>query len=155
MERSKFNVDKNTLKRTYNDIVFDSEIEMKFYRDWLLPKVGSGEIVDYELQRKYILQPQFKHGGKTVKEIAYKADFWVKYRDGKEIVYDTKGMPDAVAKLKRKMFWYYFPDLPYLWICYSKCDGGWIEYEELLKARKKRKRERQQKKLLDKEHSSK
>ena len=35
MERSKFNVDKDKEKRTYNNIVFDSQLEMKYYRDVL------------------------------------------------------------------------------------------------------------------------
>ena len=44
MERSKFNVDKDKEKRTYNNIVFDSQLEMKYYRDVLCPAVESGEV---------------------------------------------------------------------------------------------------------------
>ena len=54
--RTKYNVDKQTARRTYNGIVFDSELEMKYYRDVILPQVGSGSIVDYELQKSYELQ---------------------------------------------------------------------------------------------------
>lgn len=40
MERSKFNVDKDKEKRTYDNIVFDSQLEMKYYRDVLCPRSG-------------------------------------------------------------------------------------------------------------------
>ena len=56
MERTKFNVDKDKEKRTCNGIVFDSVLEMKYYRDVVIPKKESGEITHYELQKKYILQ---------------------------------------------------------------------------------------------------
>lgn len=50
INRSKFNVDKDKSKRTYNGIVFDSVLEMKYFRDVLCPKVESGDVVKYELQ---------------------------------------------------------------------------------------------------------
>ena len=53
MARSKYNVDKDTAKRTYNNIVFDSVLEMKYYRDVILPNVESGLIKYYELQKEY------------------------------------------------------------------------------------------------------
>ena len=37
MERSKFNVDKDKEKRTYNNIVFDSQLEMKFFISLIRP----------------------------------------------------------------------------------------------------------------------
>ena len=61
MERSKFNVDKDKEKRTYNNIVFDSQLEMKYYRDVLCPAVESGEVTYFELQKKYELQPKYTH----------------------------------------------------------------------------------------------
>ena len=36
--KSKYNVDKDTTKRIYNGIVFDSVLEMKYYRDVILPQ---------------------------------------------------------------------------------------------------------------------
>lgn len=51
MERSKFNVDKDKEKRTYDNIVFDSQLEMKYYRDVLCPAVESGEVTHFELQK--------------------------------------------------------------------------------------------------------
>lgn len=139
MARSKFNVSSNKARRTYNDIVFDSELEMKYYRDVLLPAVERGEIVNYELQKKYELQPKFEHDGESIRAIIYIADFYIEYADGHAEVIDTKGMPDSTALMKRKMFWYHFPDTVYKWVCYSKIDGGWCDYEYVKQQRKERK----------------
>ena len=127
-------------KRTYDGIVFDSALEMRYYRDVLLPKVESGEIVSYELQKPYELQPRFKHDGKTVLPIKYIADFFIVYSDGREEVIDTKGKPDSVALLKRKLFWYHYPTVNYKWICYSKIDGGWCDYDYVKSQKTKRKK---------------
>ena len=129
MERSKFNVDKDKEKRTYNNIVFDSQLEMKYYRDVLCPAVESSEVTYFELQKKYELQPKYTHNGKTVLPIIYVADFYMEYADGHIEVVDTKGCPDSVAKLKRKLFWYIYPDIDYKWITYVQKWGGWLEYE--------------------------
>ena len=136
MGRTKFNVDKNTEKRTYNGIVFDSILEMKYYRDVLLPKVESGEIINYVLQKPYELQPKFVHNGKAIRPIQYVADFYIVYKDGREEVIDTKGYGDQVAILKRKIFWYHYPDVDYKWVTYVKKYGGWIDYEEYKKLKK-------------------
>lgn len=138
--RTKFNVDKNTSKRTYNNIVFDSELEMKYYRDVLLPMVENGEVVNYELQKPYELQPKFKHNGKTIQPIKYVADFFVVYKDGHEEVIDTKGFPDSVAILKKKIFAYRYPNINYKWVTYVKKYGGWIEYDEYKRIKREEKR---------------
>ena len=142
MGRSKFNVVKDKLKRTWDGIVFDSVLEMKYYRDVLCPLVESGDVVFYELQKPYELQPKFTHDGKNVLPIKYVADFFIRYKDGTEEVIDTKGCPDSVALLKRKLFWYHYPDVKYMWICYSKIDGGWCDYEKVKKSRASRKKEK-------------
>lgn len=151
MDRTKFNVDKNADRRTFDGVVFDSALELRYYRDVLLPLVESGEVVEYELQKPYELQPKFVHDGRTVQAIKYVADFYVKYSDGREEVIDIKGFADATALLKRKLFWYTFPELNYYWITYSSCDSGWIEYEDLKKARAARKKAKQAKKELKEE----
>lgn len=68
------------------------------------------------------------------------ADFYVKLYNGKEFVLDTKGMPDSVAKIKRKLFWHNYPLIDYYWVAYSKIDGGWLDYEFIQKQRRIRKR---------------
>lgn len=140
MDRSKFNVDKDKEKRTYNDIVFDSVLEMKYYRDVLLPQVESGDVVYYELQKPYELQPKFKHNGLNVRPITYVADFYMKYKDGSVVVVDTKGCPDSVALLKRKLFWFKYPNIDYRWMTCVKKFGGWITYEECKRLRKEEKK---------------
>lgn len=143
LTRSKFNVNKDKSNRTYNDIVFDSVLEMKYYRDVVVPLAEQGEIVYYELQKKYELQPKFKYQGKTVLPINYVADFYIIYKDGREEIIDTKGYPDSVALLKRKLFWYCYPETDYKWITYIKKFGGWIEYEEYRRLKREEKRSKQ------------
>ncbi len=145
IQRTKFNVNKDKEKRTYNNIVFDSTLEMRYYRDVILPKMESGDVVDCKLQVPYQLQEKFKHDNKTVLPIIYVADFVVTYKNGHITVIDTKGMPDSVALLKRKLFWYKYPDVDYQWISYSKCDGGFVSYEIVKQGRKQRKKDKQSK----------
>lgn len=149
-DRSKYNVSKSKEKRTYDGIEFDSELEMKYYRDVVVPQIKSGEIIHCELQKTYILQPTFKPNGSksSIQSIKYVADFFLKYKDGHEEVIDTKGYPDAVAKIKRKLFLYKFPYINYHWICYSKIDGGWCEYDYVLKKRNERHSEKKLKQNL-------
>ena len=77
MNRTKFNVDKDISKRTYDGITFDSVLEMKYYRDVLCPLVESGDVVDYKLQKPYELQPKFMHDGKNVQPIKYVDAFFI------------------------------------------------------------------------------
>ena len=133
MERtSKFNVGKDKTDRTFDGIVFDSSVEMRYYAEVILPGVEDGSILKFERQKKYILQPSYTHYGKKVHPIEYKADFYVVYADG-------------VAKLKRKMFWYVYPNIEYVWIGFSKIDGGWTTYEAIQSGRKERKKLKQAK----------
>ena len=144
MGRTKFNVDPDKEKRTYNGIIFDSQLEMKYYRDVLCPAVESGQVRHYELQKPYELQPKFTHEGKTILPIVYVADFYIEYADGTAVVIDTKGCPDSVSKMKRKMFLYIYPDIDYKWMSYVKKYGGWIEYDTLAKLRKEAKRNKKE-----------
>ena len=44
------------------------------------------------------------------------ADFWLKFKDGRVEVKDVKGsgyLVDPVAKIKRKLVYYYYPDLDF------------------------------------------
>lgn len=126
-------------------------MEMKYYRDVVLPKTESGEITHYELQKKYILQEGFEHDGKKVQPITYVADFYIEYSDGRIEVIDIKGCPDTTAKIKRKLFWYKYPDVPYLWITYLKKFGGWGNYDEFDKRRKELKRQESAKEKIESE----
>lgn len=68
----------------------------------------AGEIKNLERQKKYVLQPSFKFLGKTIREIAYVADF-VYEEDGKVVVEDCKSpitRKNPVYKIKKKMMMY-------------------------------------------------
>lgn len=140
IERTKFNVDRDTVKRTYDNVTFASVLEMQYFRDVVLPKMGSGEIVAYELQKPYELQPKFSYHGKMIQPISYVSDFYLQFSDGTEKVIDVKGMADATAKIKRKLFRFIYPDLPYEWVSYSQKDGGWLLYDDLQALRRARKK---------------
>ena len=143
-ERTKFNVDKDISQRTCEGITFDSIMEMKYFRDVILPLKRSGDIACFELQKKYQLQPKFTYNDKPVLPIMYVADFYVEYANGKQEVIDTKGFADSAAKMKRKLFWYTYPEITYRWICYSKIDGGWCDYELVQHNRKERKKKKKE-----------
>lgn len=139
---SKFRIDttkKGQEKRTFDGILFDSELEMKCYRDYLIPLKESGEIKNITLQPKYILLEKFKKYGKVILPIYYVSDFKVEYSDGREIVYDAKGLPTESAKLKRKLFDSKYPDKTLIWIAFSAQDGGWLDFDYIQKCRRKRK----------------
>lgn len=112
--------------RTYDGIMFDSKAEMEFYRDIVLPLYNAGEIVKYELQKPFELQPGFRHYGKAVRAITYVCDFYLVYKNGRTEVIDVKGMATTEALLKRKMFWYKYPDENLLWM--QKKNNQWTLY---------------------------
>ena len=60
VKRTKFNVSKNPAGRTFEGIVFDSAMEMQYYRDFVLPRMTRGEIVSCDRQVKFPLQEKFK-----------------------------------------------------------------------------------------------
>lgn len=118
---------------------------MKYYRDVILPYTRSGEITHYEMQKPFELQPRFHREGKTIQPILYVADFYIEYGDGRIEVIDIKGCADSVARIKRKMFWYLYPDIPYRWLTHVVKYGGWIDYDEVAKLRRIAKKERKEK----------
>jgi len=121
-------------------------MEMKYYRDVVLPRSRSGQIKHFELQKEYVLQPKYTHDGQTIRPITYVADFYIEYADGNAEVIDIKGCPDAVSKIKRKMFMYQYPDTTYRWITYVKKWGGWRDYDDISRLRKEAKKAAKNKK---------
>ena len=143
-KRSKFGVDmtaKGKQKRTFEGQIFDSELELKIYRDYLLPLKAQGEILSIELHREFVLQPAYNKDGKRVLPIIYESDYVITWKDGSFEVWDAKGgMIDPVATLKRKMFNYVYPNIKLRWMTLSVCDGGVVEFEVVKKARAIRKK---------------
>jgi hypothetical protein len=124
---------------TLDGIRFDSKDEARYY-ELLKRKKAQGEIINFELQPKYLLQPSFKYNGKTIRAIYYIGDFLIYHLDGTEEVIDIKGMAVPVALMKRKMMQYRYPDLKLTWLSRSLKYGdsdGWIDYDELKRRRKK------------------
>jgi hypothetical protein len=135
---SKFKIDgseKGKSRRTFQGILFDSEMELKFFRDYLLPLQEKGEITSIEIQPQFILLDKFTKYNRVILPIKYIGDFKVDYSDGREIIYDVKGLPTEGAKLKRKLFDQRYPDKTLIWIALSVKFGGWIEFDKLQKMR--------------------
>lgn len=143
LKRSKYNVTKEKNARTYKGITYDSEMEMRYYIEIIEPLMATDIIKSCERQKKYVLIPSFKRKGTTVRAIEYVADYYIQYTNGLDEVVDIKGMPDSVAKLKRKLFWSIYPDTEYRWITYNKSHGGWVDYDELQDMKRKEKKEKE------------
>lgn len=72
----------------------------------LKAKKQGGEILDYEIQRPFELQPAFKDAsGKKHLPITYVADFVV-FHEGRTEIVDVKGVETAIFKMKWKMLKY-------------------------------------------------
>lgn len=138
--RTKYNVSKDKSRRTYEQIIFDSETEMTYYRDWILPRIESGEIIKCDRQVKYVLQPAFELNGKKYCDVSYISDFDITYADGRFEVIDVKGMVKPMDNLHKKMFLYHYPTLKLVWIGKSLIDGGYVPIEVINKGRKERKK---------------
>ena len=129
-------------KVNYDGHKFDSQAECDYYI-MLRESEKIKTVQDIIVHPKYELQPKFKKGGKTHRPVIYEADFEVGViSDSGEVetvVIDIKGLPTESAKIKRKLFNFKYRTTKLLWIAWSKIDGGWIEYDQLIKNRKKRK----------------
>ena len=105
-KRSKFGNKKVTVK----GITFDSIAESRYFLV-LLDKKKKKEIIDFELQPKFLLQDKFRKNGKGYRKIEYVADFKVFHNDGRVEIIDVKGMETKEFKIKHKLFEYKYPDL--------------------------------------------
>lgn len=151
--RSKFGVNvtaKGKADRTCPDyvtgepIVFDSKLEKRYYEEVVVPGLKDETIVKAELQKRYKLQPSFKYDGETIRAIDYISDFTLTYNDGSILVIDIKGQPTADAKIKKKMMHYVYPNLKFVWLSHTVATG-WIEYKDLQKLRREKKKEKKEK----------
>ena len=124
---------------TLDGIRFQSKDEAKYY-ELLKRKKAQGEILNFELQPKYVLQLGFTYFGKNIRPIHYIGDFLIYHLDGTEEVIDIKGYATAEALNKRKIMQYTHQDLKLTWLARSLKYGdsdGWIEYDALKRRRKK------------------
>lgn len=100
----------NNKKVIVDGIKFDSQKEAEYYCRLKLLK-QAGEIKDFGLQPRYVLQPGFEKNGEKFKPITYIADFVIVNNDGTTDVVDIKGVETQIFKIKRKLFEYKYPDL--------------------------------------------
>lgn len=125
-------------KIVVDGITFDSKDEAKYYEH--LKKIkAKEEILNFELQPKYEVQPKFSKNNKKFLPVHYVADFLIYHNDGSQQVVDVKGMATETALLKRKLFEYKYPKLKLTWIVRNLTHGnehGWIDYDELKKIKR-------------------
>lgn len=98
-------------KITYDGITFDSIKECGRYKQ-LKWREKAKEIINLELQPKFILQEKFKYANETHRSIMYKADFqyFDKIKDC-VIVEDVKGYKTEVYKIKKKLLLCKYPGI--------------------------------------------
>lgn len=136
----------NNKKTEVDGFKFDSQVEAKYYKHLKHLRDETNEVIDFKLQPKFELQAAFTKRGIKFRAIDYKADFEVWYSDGSYEVVDIKGQLLPEFKIKRKLFEKKFPYELKL-ISWSGIDGGWIEVDDLVAARKVRKKEKELKQL--------
>lgn len=91
-------------KTVIDGIQFDSAKEAKRYTK-LRDMQEAGEIEGLRLQVPFEILPSFECEGVKYRGMKYIADF-VYYRDGKQVVEDTKGWKTAEYRMKKKLMAY-------------------------------------------------
>lgn len=109
---------KNGKRVEFDGYTFLSESECEFYKDVKKAK-KEGFIRDYDVAVHYELQPEFVNWrGKKEESIDHYPDFLITRLDGSQYIIDTKGGShhEKDAILKRKMWLYQNPNIPYYYI---------------------------------------
>lgn len=130
---------------TVDGTKFDSKDEAKYYL-YLKKRKAAGEILNFELQPKFVIIPKFEYQGKKECESTYTLDFTVYNLDGTVDYIDVKSLGTATqqGELKFKLLRSLHPELNFKWICRNLTHGdinGWILYKDLKKIYSKKKRE--------------
>lgn len=133
--KSKF----HNVKTVIDGITFDSLIESRFYT-YLKDQKKNGHVKSFDLQPEFILLDKYKHNGKIIQPIKYKADFRVIWNDGSEWIVDIKGGDNLTQefRLKKKMFHHRYPLINLVLLTESKTKE-WITVEEYKKTKKQKK----------------
>ncbi|MCW1239251.1 DUF1064 domain-containing protein [Bacillus pretiosus] len=134
----------NNKKVKIDGHVFDSKAESDYYTGLKVRK-AAGEILNFELQPRFTLQPAFIKSGKKYQAITYKADFMVYLPNGDVEVVDIKGMVTETFAVKRKMFEYKYPHLQLILLKHVKKYGGFITLDEYNKLKREEKKLKQAK----------
>lgn len=99
-------------KETSDGITFDSKKEAAYYQDLKLRK-AAGDILGFDLQPEFELQPAMRRQGKTHRAIKYRADFRIYHTDGSQEIVDVKGYKTPEFKIKEKLFAARYPNLKF------------------------------------------
>lgn len=132
-------------------ITFDSKDEAHYYELLKILK-AKGEIINFELQPKYVLLEGFKKFNKKYGNLTYTPDFRIYHNDGTEELIDVKGFSTQQGELRRKIFDYKYRDLKLTWMARSIKYGdqyGWIEYEKLKKIRSENAKKKKASKVIE------
>jgi len=100
-------------KTVIDGITFDSKKEAQKYLELKLLQ-RAGEVIEIELQPEFVLQEAYRYKGKKVRAVTYRADFRVRYRDGREVIIDTKGYRTKEYLIKRKLLLARYPDIDFV-----------------------------------------
>jgi hypothetical protein len=129
----------NSKKVTHDGIEFDSKDEGLYYL-YLQEKLEKKEILGFSTQPKYILIDKFEKDGKKYRATTYTPDFRIFHKDGSHELIDVKGFSTQQGDLRRKLFDSRYTE-KLTWVTRNLKHGdkdGWIEYEDLKRARKKK-----------------
>ena len=113
----------------YDNIKFPSEIERDFYIKLKRLKY-KGKIKDFEMQVEFEMLPSFKDfNGKKIEKVIHKPDYKVYLNDGTWILIDTKGNPEDLSILKRKILLHRNPGVKYYFVSIlpKYLGGHWVE----------------------------
>jgi len=102
---------KNATKKVFNDLTFDSQLEVFFY------KLCLKENIIVEREPKFVLQSKFEFMGEKLREIAMFPDFYLPEFD---ILLECKGFANDLFPLKRKLLLFHlkthFPNRRYFMV---------------------------------------
>lgn len=132
-------------KITVDGYTFDSIDESKYYHALLVRKARN-EILNFEMQPKFILIPGYKKQGKVFRAMTYTPDFLIYHIDGSEELIDIKGFSTQQGELRYKLFNYFYQDKKLTWLARNLKYGdkyGFIDYFELKKIRGKNKKSKE------------
>lgn len=114
---------KNATKKVFNDLTFDSQLEVYFY------KLCLKENITIEREPKFVLQSKFEFMGEKLREIAMFPDFYLPEFD---ILLECKGFANDLFPLKRKLLLFHlkihYPNRKYFMVKNQKECDEFINY---------------------------
>lgn len=130
-------------KITVNNILFDSIMEAEYYI-YLLEKKDKKEIKDFSMQISFDLLPKQKNKftGKTILAVKYIADFVIIHNNNTKEVIDIKGRETVDFKLKKKMFFFFYPEMNLRCVQWDSIEKQWRDLDDINKDKRARKRNR-------------